>query len=78
MLTVVNRVEGLARLPFDRIWFIDKKHVDGIVGVQIGVVEGPKGGSFVAWCHKFPGLVFRGFSLPEAVGMLRKYNRLNG
>lgn len=73
-----DRVVGLAGLPFDRVWFIDKRFVDGVVGVQVGVVEGPKGGSFVAWCHKFPGLVFRGFSLPEVVLMLRRYNVLNG
>lgn len=73
-----DRVGGLAGLPFDRVWFIDKRYTDGVVGVQVGVVEGLKGGSFVAWCHKFPGLVFRGFSLPEAVLMLRRYNVLNG
>lgn len=75
---MADRAGGLAGLPFDRVWFIDKRFVDGVVGVQVGVVEGPRGGSFVAWCHKFPGLVFRGFSLPESVLMLRRYNVLNG
>lgn len=78
MALMPDRVEGLAGLPFDRVWFVARGHVDGVVGVQVGVVEGPKGGSFVAWCHKFPGLVFRGFSLTEAVLMLRRYNVLNG